>query len=95
MHFYYILHKNSIGHLWGPHGIIFAPLPMFLEKKWTINLLYFYVHFRKAFAEFVVLFTKIWPKIWIIMESESCSQGCFELPPLYTKTWAMQFFFYI
>ena len=37
-----------------PHGIIFAPLKV-LEKKDNM-----YVHFRRVFAEFVALLTKIW-----------------------------------
>ena len=56
MRFYHILHKNSIGHFWGPHRIIFAPPPRFRKEMDNI-----YVHFRRVFVEFVVLLTKIWP----------------------------------
>ena len=40
----------------------FAPPPKLLEKKWTIYLLYLYVHFQRVFVEFVVFLTKIWSK---------------------------------
>ena len=41
MSFNYIMHKDRIGHYWGPHGNIFAPPPkkkQFIEKKWTIYM---------------------------------------------------------
>ena len=38
------------------------PLPIVLEKKWTIYLFLFCEHFGKLFIEFVVLLTKIRPK---------------------------------
>ena len=56
----------------GPHGIIFAPLPKVLEKKRTISFLYLYVHFPRVFVEFVVLLTKIWPKILIFSVTAKC-----------------------
>ena len=63
MGIYYILHKNSLGHLLRTSQDYFRPPPpKVLEKKWTIYLLYFYVHFRKPFVEFVVLLAKVWPK---------------------------------
>ena len=40
-------------------GFLPSPPPKVLERKWTLYLLYLYVHFRRAFVEFVVLKTKI------------------------------------
>ena len=40
------------------HGTIFAP-PQTFKKKWTIYLLYLYVHFQRVFVGFVVLLTEI------------------------------------
>ena len=50
MRFYYILHKNSIGHLLTTSWDYFRPLPKVLEKKWTIYLFYFDVHFRRVLS---------------------------------------------
>ena len=42
--FYYIFHKNSMGHLLWISRDYFYPPPKVLEKMWTICLLYRYVH---------------------------------------------------
>ena len=54
--FYHILHKNCIVHLLGASQDYFRPPPRFRKEMDNI-----YVHFRRVFVEFVVLFTKIWP----------------------------------
>ena len=97
MRFYYILHKNSIDHLLRTSRDYYRPPPppppKVLEKKWTLYLLYFYVHFRKVFVEFVVLLTEIWPKnIDFYRYSKMLERGLFRglflppppPPPIYT-----------
>ena len=48
-----------IGDLTGLLSAHPPPPPKVLERIWTLYLLYLYVHFRRAFVEFVVLKTKI------------------------------------
>ena len=45
-------------------GLFLPPPHKVLEKKWTIYVFYFDVHFRREFVEFVVLLTNIWPKTY-------------------------------
>ena len=52
-----------------------------LEKKWTPYLIYFYVHFRRAFVEFVVLLTKVWPKNMDYYGERSVQKAVFGPPP--------------
>ena len=83
MHFYHILHKNSIGHLLRPHRIIFGPLPPKFRKEMD-NI---YVHFRRVFVEFVVLLLQFGLQIWIFSVTakcwrEGCSEDWFCPPPL-------------
>ena len=57
------LYKNSIDHLLTTSRDYYRPpSPKVLEMKWTIYVLYIYVHFPRVFVEFVVLLTKIWRK---------------------------------
>ena len=58
MRCYYILHKNSIGHLLRTSRDYVRPPPPQSFRKEMDNI---YVHFRKVFVEFVILLTKIWP----------------------------------
>ena len=84
MRYYYIRHKNSIGHLLKTSRDYFRPPPP--KKSFRIEMDNVYVHFRRVFVEFVVLLTKIWStnidisvtaKYW----REGCSDGCFAPPP--------------
>ena len=60
MRFYHILHKNSIGHLLRTsRDYMFAPAPP--PQSFRKEMDNIYVHFRKVFAEVVVLLIKIWP----------------------------------
>ena len=58
--FYYILRKNKIGHLLGTSRDNFRPPPKKIIHRKEIDNLFiiFCVHFRKLFAEFVILLTK-------------------------------------
>ena len=78
MRFYYILHKNSIGHLFRTsRDYICPPPPKVLEKYRTLSNIIF---------EFVVLLTKIWAKnIDFHRNSLMLERGLFfaPLPPLH------------
>ena len=59
MRFYHILYKNSYGHLKDITNYFCPPPPQkLLEKKWTIYLLYLYVHSQRVFVGLVVLLTR-------------------------------------
>ena len=57
--FYYVLHKNSIGHLLRTSRDLFRPLKIF-RKEMDYKCIIFCVHLRMLFVEFVVLLTKMW-----------------------------------
>ena len=58
--FYYNLHKNRIGQLFGTSRDNFCPPPTKKIHRKEIDNLFtiFCVHFQKLFVEFVVLLTK-------------------------------------
>ena len=71
MCFYYIFHKNSIGHLLRTSQDSFRSPPPQSFRKEMDNILficimfYFYVHFQVVFVVFVVLYLKFGLKILI------------------------------